>query len=80
MWVGSVLLVAGMTITFAFQYRRVWIRVDDVDGGSRVRFGAAIRLDYSYQRMFEGLVAQVEETLAATSEAELVETSEEDRG
>ena len=80
MWIGSVLLVVGMTITFAFQYRRVWIRVDDVDGGSRVRFGAVSRLDYSYQRMFEGLVAQVDENLAATSEAGLLETSEEDRG
>ena len=30
MWVGSVLLVVGMGITFSFTYRRLWVRVEDV--------------------------------------------------
>lgn len=33
MWVGSTLLVVGMSITFLFPYRRLWVRVDrDEDG------------------------------------------------
>ncbi len=61
MWVGSVLLVVGMSITFMFPYRRLWARVDDAEGGgSAVLFGAVSRLDYSYQRMFEKLVAEVD--------------------
>ncbi len=63
MWVGSILLVAGMSITFMFPYRRLWVRVEEDEGGSRILFGAVSRLDYSYQRMFEKLVSQVDASL-----------------
>ena len=78
MWVGSTLLVVGMCITFMFQYRRMWIRVDDgVDGEfGKVRFGAVSRLDTSYQRLFENLVAEVDDELHDAT----VRTEEESRG
>lgn len=67
MWVGSILLVTGMSITFLFQYRRLWVRVDaDPDtGGSTVRLGAVARLDYAYQRLFENMVERIEIELGA---------------
>lgn len=30
MWVGSALLVIGMSITFSFAYRRIWVRVETI--------------------------------------------------
>lgn len=64
MWVGSTLLVVGMSITFLFPYRRLWVRVDEgEDGVARIRFGAVARLDYAYQRLFEKIVGQVENRL-----------------
>lgn len=78
MWVGSTLLVAGMCVTFMFQYRRMWIRVDDGVAGEpgRVRFGAVSRLDTSYQRLFENIVAEVDDELHDAT----VQTEEESRG
>lgn len=63
MWIGSTLLVVGMSITFLFPYRRLWGRVDDDQDARRLRLGAVARLDYSYQRLFERLVDQVETSL-----------------
>lgn len=73
MWVGSILLVVGMCITFMFQYRRIWARVrpavneegTEVPGEVSIRFGAVSRLDASYQRVFENVVAEVGEALSA---------------
>ena len=80
MWFGSTLLVVGMCITFLFPYRRLWSRVDEAeDGGSEVLFGAVSRLDYSYQRMFERLVAEVDQDLGHKGivESEVASTSAE---
>ncbi len=68
MWIGSVLLVVGMSITFAFQYRRIWVRVfpTDEEGQVAIRFGGVSRLDVSYQRLFENVVAEVSEKLSNT--------------
>ena len=79
MWVGSTLLVVGMCITFMFQYRRMWIRFDNVvdgDTSGRVRFGAVSRLDTSYQRLFENIVAEVDDELYEAAN----QIEEEDRG
>ncbi len=47
MWIGSALLVIGMSITFSFAYRRLWVRVetieDDVPAPSTPVEGAADR-------------------------------------
>ena len=66
MWIGSALLVVGMSITFVFQYRRIWVRVFPEDGQVAIRFGAVSRWDASYQRLFENIVAEVSDTLSAS--------------
>lgn len=66
MWVGSILLVVGMSITFMFPYRRLWLRHEE----GELLFGAVSRLDYSYQRMFEKLVAEVDQELGSASREE----------
>lgn len=65
MWVGSTLLVVGMSITFLLPYRRLWIRVEDTDDGAarQVLLGAVSRFDASYQRMFESVITQVDQEL-----------------
>ena len=73
MWIGSVLLVVGMSITFLFQYRRLWVRVESsspADGGpasTRVRLGSVARLDLSFQRTFERITADIDQELAEPS-------------
>ncbi|MFT3944986.1 MAG: cytochrome c biogenesis protein ResB [Ancrocorticia sp.] len=78
MWVGSTLLVVGMCITFMFPYRRMWIRVDDAAGeeAGRVRCGSVARLDTSYQRLFENIVAEIDDDLYFAA----VPTEEENHG
>ncbi|WP_099332943.1 cytochrome c biogenesis protein ResB [Actinomyces minihominis] len=74
MWIGSIMLVVGMCITFMFQYRRIWVRVEpgsETGGGTAVRFGGISRLDASYQRMFERIVESVADDLAATTDIEM---------
>ncbi|QWW18894.1 cytochrome c biogenesis protein ResB [Schaalia sp. 19OD2882] len=67
MWVASVLLVGGTCITFLLQYRRLWVRVDEDDDGTRVvRLGSVSRLDVTFERIFSGLVRQVEAALPDT--------------
>lgn len=74
MWVGSTLLVVGMYITFLFQYRRLWVRIDPEPedatepagrqtGRSQILFGAVSRLDTTYQRQFERIIADVNKQL-----------------
>ena len=64
MWIGSVLLVVGMSITFLFQYRRIWVRVFPGAGEVTIKFGAVARWDAAYRRLFENIVAEVSETLS----------------
>lgn len=101
MWVGSLLLVIGMCVTFMFQYRRIWVRVrparelarsgaapseDDEDpfttSRMEIRFGAVSRLDASYQRLFENVIAEVSEELSAApglvADVDSTETQEEE--
>ncbi len=60
MWAGSILLVVGMVITFSFQYRRFWIRVEeDENGGSKVRLGAVGKHDITFERVLEKITADI---------------------
>ncbi|MGO1857840.1 cytochrome c biogenesis protein ResB [Ancrocorticia populi] len=80
MWVGFTLLVLGMSATFMFPYRRLWVRVDN----QRIRFGAVSRLDTSYQRLFEKIIQEVAEHENAETgvviESEKLDPSEEADG
>ncbi|MSS84080.1 cytochrome c biogenesis protein ResB [Actinomycetaceae bacterium WB03_NA08] len=71
MWAGSVLLVVGMTITFWFQYRRLWLRATPKpDGSTVVQFGAVARFDVSFERQFQAIVEEVGMRLAPQKEEE----------
>lgn len=78
MWIGSALLVIGMSITFSFAYRRLWARVEtisepattepvegpDARPARLIRFGAVERSVASYQRLLEDIVADLDDELA----------------
>ncbi|WP_051259429.1 cytochrome c biogenesis protein ResB [Schaalia suimastitidis] len=80
MWIASALLIIGMTITFAFQYRRAWIRIDEAGNPQRqeVRLGAVSRLDLSFERAFKNLVARIETELPGDSTPHGTEQEEND--
>lgn len=78
MWAGSILLVLGMSITFMFPYRRLWVRVNEGEvAGSEVLFGAVSRLDYSYQKMFEEIVGAVDRSLGDLESSDALEMAGE---
>jgi len=56
MWTGSILLVAGMTVTFACRHRRVWVRAQD----GNLLFASADKEDSSFRHSFTTLVSQAE--------------------
>lgn len=58
-WVGSALMVFGMFMTFLLRHRRVWVRITEADGGSRVRIGSSEKVDTLYEREFGRLVAEI---------------------
>ncbi len=56
MWIGSALLIIGMSVTFLLQYRRLWVDIGD----EAVRFGSVSRLDVSFERVFSRIVEDVD--------------------
>ncbi len=60
-WVGSALLMLGMTSTFGFRHRRLWVRIVPEDGGSLVRVAAVDRLDPIQERRFRELLSTIGE-------------------
>lgn len=72
MWIGSALLVIGMTVTFTCRHRRVWLRVTDEDG-CRVRLGSSDKQDLGFERTFTALTQDLQTALdaePATTEGE----------
>jgi cytochrome c biogenesis protein len=54
MWFGSILLVAGMMITFGCRQRRVWVRWRD----GALQFASADKEDSGFRRQFDELCEQ----------------------
>ena len=69
MWVGSTLLVLGMSMTFMLRHRRLWVRITPVDGGARLQLASAEKLDTTFERHFRALVARIDATAPETSSA-----------
>lgn len=57
-WAGAILLILGTCWTMFFRFRRLWVRVEEADGGARVRIASPDRPDPA-----------VEATLAALTRA-----------
>ncbi|MDR1513889.1 MAG: cytochrome c biogenesis protein ResB [Propionibacteriaceae bacterium] len=64
MWVGSILLVVGMCVTFGFRHRRYWIRVE----GDAVQIASSDKEDGAFRRRFDELATDVERLLAPTTD------------
>ncbi|MDR3068672.1 MAG: cytochrome c biogenesis protein ResB, partial [Cellulomonas sp.] len=57
MWVGSILLVLGMTVVFACRHRRLWVAWDAET--SRIRFASTDKSDTAWARRFRATVEAV---------------------
>ncbi len=53
MWIGSALLVIGMTVTFTCRLRRVWLRAD----GGQLLLASSDKADSGVRQNFDDLVA-----------------------
>ena len=53
-WIGGLLLVIGMTVTFTFRYRRVWLRAE----GKQLWLASADKEDSGFRQDFTELVAK----------------------
>lgn len=82
MWLGSILLVAGMSATFGLRHRRVWVRVvdgcdaADVDGTGRMAGAATVveiasvdTADSAYERHFARLVSDINSHLTTRQDS-----------
>ncbi len=65
-WVGSTMIVAGMTITMFFRHRRIWVRVQPSGDGSRIRLASSERHDTAYEGWVSRLVDDLSADLGAT--------------
>jgi cytochrome c biogenesis protein len=63
MWIGSVLLIGGMTVTFMFRHRRMWVRARD----GRLEFASTDKEDSGARRRFEELDADAQTWFEAGS-------------
>jgi cytochrome c biogenesis protein len=63
-WIGSILLVLGICMTFFFPHRRVRAVVRPQEGGCDVGVAAIRRRDPAFAAQFEQLVAEIRRALA----------------
>lgn len=73
MWLGSVLLVVGMVMTFGLRHRRIWVRVDATDDGSMLRVASAEKDDTTFERQFRVLIAAIDDRIPHTKREELTD-------
>ncbi|MCL2422472.1 MAG: cytochrome c biogenesis protein ResB, partial [Micrococcales bacterium] len=86
MWAGAILLVVGMTVTFACRHRRLWVTWDDTSG--QIRFASTDKRDSAWTRRFrdtvEAVAAQVgsavENVAQPTATPETKTQSEQEAG
>ena len=63
MWLGGILLVLGMTVTFMCRHQRLWIRAED----GRVLFASADKEDPGFRTNFTEITDQVPSWLSERS-------------
>ena len=64
-WVGSILIVVGMTMTFGFKHRRIWARVIPTEDGTLLQVASSDRQDFIFETWFHQFVDAVEERCLA---------------
>lgn len=68
MWIGSALLVLGMTATFTFRHRRLWVRARPDGAATTVRIASAEKLDTTFERHFRSLIDTIDATAPGEKE------------
>ena len=66
-WLGALLLVAGVGLVFFFPVRRIWARVRQTDSGAVIDIAAASRHDISFRTAFRALIDRLELALSGAS-------------
>ncbi|MCL2849299.1 MAG: cytochrome c biogenesis protein ResB, partial [Micrococcales bacterium] len=66
MWVGSILLVLGITVTFACRHRRMWATWDAET--NHIRFASTDKSDSAWARRFRATVEAVAQKVESTAE------------
>jgi cytochrome c biogenesis protein len=67
MWIGSALLLIGMTTTFAFRPRRIWVRaLTDPEGNHSIKFGSSDKADSTFAKQFQNIVLDTATRLPKT--------------
>lgn len=65
-WAGSILIVVGMGMTFGFKHRRIWARVSEGEGGTRLQVASSDRQDFIFETWFHEFVDAVVERCGAS--------------
>ncbi len=60
-WIGSALLVLGMSVTFGFRHRRIWVRFTPEGDSTLVRVAAVDNLDPIQERHLDVLLNEIGE-------------------
>lgn len=58
-WIGSVLIMLGTTVTMVLRHRRLWVRIQPSEGGSEVLFNSPDRPDLAFTNRFREIVKKV---------------------
>ncbi len=68
-WIGTSLLVFGISLVFFFPNRRAWALIRRRPDGSAIQVGAIVRHDVTFQSDFQRLVDEMKLALAGPSAA-----------
>lgn len=69
-WLGSLMLIVGTTVTMALRHRRQLIRVTPTADGSRVQMGSSDRAESMRQRHFDALADSIKADLNGNTQKE----------
>ena len=66
-WLGSILLIGGISLVFFFPVRRAWALIRRGPDGSIVHVGAVVRHDVGFEAEFRRLATEIENALEGQS-------------
>lgn len=58
-WIGSILIMLGTTVTMVMRHRRLWVRIQPTETGSEVLFNSPDRPDVAFTNRFGEIVKKV---------------------
>ncbi len=71
-WIGSAMLVIGLCIMFYMPHRKLWVVLDEQEGGVRARMGGiTTRNKLGFEREFHQLFMKLDEAFAEISSREV---------